>query len=130
MFETRDDGFLWELRDGKPPLKICTAFEIGAVLCDPTRLLFALSCWGLDIDDHVVQFRIVPRDFYAICTAGIEQVFAFNGLFLWNTAALVRYLRENIPAVEPVIVSDLRASDDDFREGACRRFRAAFERNK
>jgi hypothetical protein len=129
MFETRD-GVLWEIRPGKPPSKICSAFEIESVVCDNTRLLWALDCWALDVDGHLIRVRILPRHFYAISTMSLEQTFAAAGLYLWNTAALVRFLRGNIPAVEPLIVSDLRASDDDFREGACRRFRVAFERTK
>lgn len=127
MFETRD-GCLWELRDGRPPLKISTAFEIDAVACNSTRLLWALECWALDVDSHLVYFRILPRDFLAVRTLTLEQTFAAAGLWLWDCASLVRFLRTNIPAVEPVIVQDLRSDDDDFKEGACRRFRQAFEK--
>jgi hypothetical protein len=110
-------------------LKVSTGFEIENVLRDSTRLLWALDCWGLDIDGKLVRFRIEPRDFWGtICTRGIERIFAFNGLALWNVGALVRYLRENIPALEPIVVGDLRGDDADFKESANKRFRAAFEK--
>jgi hypothetical protein len=127
MYSVRD-GVLWELRAGKHDLKICSAFEIDSVLCDPTRLLYALSCWALDADDHLVRFRILPRDFFGIANLGLEQTFAAAGLFLWSCAGLVTYLKGNIPASEPVLVDDLRIDENDFREGANRRFRAAREK--
>jgi hypothetical protein len=128
-YEVRD-GVLFELRAGKTPLRVCSGFVIENVLCDPTRLLFALSCWSLDIDDHVVQFRILPQDFYAISTMSLEQTFAAAGLYLCNTAALVRYLRQYPWAVEPVVVDDLRSDENDFKEGADRRFRQAYEKTR
>jgi hypothetical protein len=126
MFDVRD-GALFELREGKPNLKVSTAFEIDRIVCDSTKLLWALDYWALDIDDQVVRFRIEPKDFLVITTVGLERSFAFAGLFIWNVGALVRFLRQNIPAMEPVVVSDLRGDENDFKEGANRRFRRAFE---
>lgn len=125
MFEVRD-GVMWEARAGKPPLKVCTAFEIDRIVCDSTRLLWALDCWALDVDNQLVRFRIVPRDFFGICTVGLERILAFAGMSLWNVGALVRYLRE-IPTMEPVVVSDLHGDENDFKESRNRRFRQAFE---
>jgi len=130
MFEVRD-GVLWELRAGKPALRVCTAFEIDRVICNDTRSLWAYDCWALDIDNQLVRFRIEPRDYLGICTVGLEQRFAATALYLWNVAALVRFLRQYAHAGEPTIMTDLRVrGDGDFKEGSNRRFRAAFEKTR
>ncbi len=128
LFENRD-GILYEARDGKPSLKICTAFEIEDIVHDATNLLWGYNCWALDIDDHLVRFRLEAGDFFGHSVVRVEQKFAFAGLHIWNPELLIHYLRQ-VPAMEPRVVNDLRISETDFNELASRRFRAAFEKTR